>query len=57
MNYTSNLNKFESKLNTEVTKLFKLHDKGADIFELEEQETKVNELRKIVESLKILSEM
>lgn len=57
MNYSSNLNKFESKLNTEVTKLFKLHDKGADVFELEEQETKVNELRKIVESLKILSEM
>lgn len=54
MNYQSNLNKFESQLEKETTKLFKMYDQGKDLTETEEQTEKVNNLRNIVESLKQL---
>lgn len=54
MNYQSNLNKFESQLEKETTKLFKMYDQGKDLIDTEEQSEKVNNLRNIVESLKNL---
>lgn len=54
MNYQSNLNKFESQLEKETTKLFKMYDQGKDLIETEEQTEKVDNLRNIVESLKNL---
>lgn len=54
MNYQSNLNKFQSQLEKETTKLFKMHDQGKDLTETEEQQEKVKNLGNIVESLKQL---
>lgn len=57
MNYQSNLTKFENKLNSEVDKLFKLHDKGTDLAKIEQQELIVEKLNTIVDSLKVLAEI
>ena len=54
MNYQSNLNKFESQLDKETTKLFKMYDQGKDLIGTEEQTEKVDNLRNIVESLRNL---
>ena len=57
MNYQSNLNTFQNKLEKEVTKLFKLHENSADQQEIENQEVIVDNLNKVVESLQVLAEM
>ncbi|AII26854.1 hypothetical protein OZ71_gp014 [Staphylococcus phage MCE-2014] len=54
MNYQSNLNKFESQLEKETTKLFKMHDQGKDLIDIEEQQEKVRNLDIIVQSLRNL---
>ena len=54
MNYQSNLNKFESQLEKETTKLFKMHDQGKELTIIEDQTEKVRNLNIIVESLRNL---
>ena len=46
MNYQSNLKKFESQLEKETNKLFKMYDQGKDLLDTEEQTEKVNNLKK-----------
>lgn len=55
MNYQSNLTKFENKLEKEVSKLFKLHENGAEQTKIEEQELIVEKLKNIVDSLEVLA--
>ena len=55
MNYQSNLKKFESQLEKETNKLFKMYDQGKDLLDTEEQIEKVNNLKNIVESLQQLA--